>query len=259
MLMPCAFSWNSRSVNASCQCLITIAELSDVAVVQSGVFVFRVCLLLACMVFLESYRFPLPVLCLSPPLLCRLPFSEFHSCRMGSDGSQYSYGLGDSYRWCDRIEVVPINHMISYMLQGLVAPPDLWEDLGVGGRGRATRLRTIPATAATYKEWQDAMETLVEYFALKLAQFQLQHRFNGDAYVLEQFDCNVGIFSKSWHLQASILNHLCTSALSDLSAEELEELRAILCFGWEPVEVYMVPGSDWLSSSSLWVTHVARR
>lgn len=177
---------------------------------------------------------------------------------MGSNDSHYNGG------WDDRVESVPVNAMIPCMLQGLAASVDPWDDIAAGGGGRVRQVRTIPAAVATYKEWQQAVESSVEYASIKLAQFQLHqvprhHKFNGDAFVVDQFDRNMAVFSTSWQLQAPISDHLRTSALSNLSAGDLQELRDILTRGWKPSAVSVAPSVDWRTSRLLWMTLGDRR
>jgi len=76
---------------------------------------------------------------------------------------------------------------------------------------------------------------------MKRAYFP-KHRFDGDAYVLKQFDLNVGVFSKSWELKAPLSNHLRTFLVADLSKDELGEMYNILYCGWEPMEVSFLCG-----------------
>jgi hypothetical protein len=129
------------------------------------------------------------------------------------------------------------------------------QDLGVD---RATKLRTIPFALAICREWRDLVTPHTEYAALRLAKFDLTwenrpHQTTADDFVVDRFDRNVVLLSKSWELSSPMSHRLRTAPLSDLADVELDALRGELQAGWG-AEALISKGADWQSMERVWVT-----
>lgn len=154
-----------------------------------------------------------------------------------------------------RVEVIPFGHLVPVLARHCGAYGDPWEDVGVD---RATKLRSIPFAVATCREWRDLVTTQTEYAALRLAEFDLiwenrPHQTSADDFVVDRFDRNVVLLSKSWELSTPMPHRLRTAPLSALSDVEVDALRAELQACWG-VEASVSKGADWQSMERVWVT-----
>ena len=73
------------------------------------------------------------------------------------------------------------------------------------------------------------------------------------SYALEGFDRNMEVFSKDWEVDTPIPEHLCTSALHELSGEELCRLRDLICGVWSR-EIIARRGDEQCQSPHVWLT-----
>jgi hypothetical protein len=154
-----------------------------------------------------------------------------------------------------RCEGIPYAHLVPVLTRHCGAYADGWEDVGVD---RATKLRTIPFALATCREWRDLVTPHTEYAALRLAKFDLTwenrpHQTTADDFVVDRFDRNVVLLSKSWELSSPMSHRLRTAPLSDLADVELDALRGELQAGWG-AEALISKGADWQSMERVWVT-----
>ena len=99
-------------------------------------------------------------------------------------------------------------------------------------------LRLFSCLAVVSRITWNAVQATPEFTALRLAQFDVgitgveQCLSRKESTILEEFDRNLGLFTRSWALGVEVPLRLRTSPLGDLHIAELGELRQILLSGW---------------------------
>lgn len=100
-----------------------------------------------------------------------------------------------------QVEIVLVDCLILETLQEFVVPTNPWDNIGVVNGGLTTIIRSISYVGSTCKKWHTLVSLLVDFAALRLAQFDLvsvlhYRKFDGDAFMMETFNRNMREFGK---------------------------------------------------------------
>lgn len=155
---------------------------------------------------------------------------------------------------------VVVNHaLLDFVLDFSCESENEWTRFERRRVDRSALVALLPALAAVSKVTWMCTGLSVQYAALRLASFDLEAAaLNLSArrkakFVLEAFDRNVEIFSSSWKVDGDIPTQLRLSALGEVAAADLHQLRAILRSGFSH-KIDVRAGDGQAASPKIWVT-----